>query len=705
MQSADDLVFEDGIKVYYASGANYANAHGATAEILSEGSNKFAHIVVPKRVSDRDRGYSVGALTEICTTDANVYVLEARIRLDSASTTKSFLQISFYNGTQYAQIMMDNSSSVVSIQGVKVGSWDKWLNLRFEYYPKQEIMQVYESGNFKGNIYGVYASSNGNNKTVTAIGDKVTDIAIGGVNSFSTGYIMDIDDVACYATNKTYEKGVLTAVVENFEGAFTVDTSGIAPNISFESGTDISYGGSTNDVGSYAEVITEGGNTYVHFEVNQRVDSKSKDRGYSVVTNVQNIATNANAYVYEARLRFDSWSTAANNAQIVFRDGAGNYGQYTIADTKDYVGFGGVKIANWDEWFNLRLVQYPDEGVIYVYAAADGTTEYKYRGMLSDFDESNEQTGKLVANLGPMTNITLSQYNASGSAIMDLDDLVFYNANLEFTDMSDATIEELPAPNLKGERPEYKVEFKVDGESYYSVTLPKANSTVTMPAEPKKAGYVFAGWYVDAEYTVPFTADCFVSSPLTGPTAVYAKFVEAEKFTVTYVVDGETYYSELVAANAAVALPEPPTKAGEKFEGWYLDEECTVAFNPAAPLTEPLTADVVLYAKFVVEYAVTFVVDGAEYVTVMLEAGEKLELPVDPAKLGYTFIGWFVDEECTVALTADYFVNNPITEDVSVYAAFEVVEITPDPDEPVYDGTPDIADEGKPDGGDFDDWT
>ena len=702
MQSADDFVFEDGIKVYYASGANYANAHGATAEILSEGSNKFAHIVVPKRVSDRDRGYSVGALTEICTTDANVYVLEARIRLDSASTTKSFLQISFYNGTQYAQIMMDNSSSVVSIQGVKVGAWDKWLNLRFEYYPEEEIMKVYESGNFKGNIYGVYASSSGSNKTVTALGDKVTDIGIGGVNSSSTGYIMDIDNVAAYATNKTYEEGVVVAVPERFEGAFTVDNSGVAPNIIFESGTGVSYGGSTNDAGSYAEVITEGGNTYVHFEVNKRVNGS--DRGYAIASNIQNVAMGANAHVYEARLRFDSWSTAANNTQILFKDDRGNHGQYTIANTKEYVGFGGVKIANWDEWFNLRLVHYPNEGVIYVYAAADGTSEYKYRGMLGNFDTSNGSTANLVANLGPMTNINLSQYNASGSAIMDLDDLVFYNANLEFTDMSDATIEELPAPNLKGERPEYKVDFKVDGSSYYSVTLPKANSTVAMPAEPTKAGYVFAGWYLDEEYTVPFTADYFVSSPLTGPTAVYAKFVEAEKFTVTFVVDGEIYRTELTAANAAIALPEPPSKAGYVFAGWYLDEECTVAFDPASPLTSPLTSDISVYAKFVVQYAVTFVADGAEYAVVMLEAGEKLALPADPTKLGYTFDGWFVDEECTVALTEDYLESNPITENISFYAKFTVVEITPDPDGPVYDGTPDVTEDGKPDGGDFDEW-
>ena len=66
-----------------------------------------------------------------------------------------------------------------------------------------------------------------------------------------------------------------------------------------------------------------------------------------------------------------------------------------------------------------------------------------------------------------------------------------------------------------------------------------------------------------------------------------------------------------------------------------------------------------------VEYTVTFVVDG-EKTEVKVKDGEKAAKPADPAKEGYTFVGWFVGE-------AEYAFD-AVTADVTVTAKFEEVK-------------------------------
>ena len=67
-----------------------------------------------------------------------------------------------------------------------------------------------------------------------------------------------------------------------------------------------------------------------------------------------------------------------------------------------------------------------------------------------------------------------------------------------------------------------------------------------------------------------------------------------------------------------------------------------------------------------VEYTVTFVVDG-EKTEVKVKDGEKAAKPADPAKEGYTFVGWFVGE-------AAYDFEKAVTADVTVTAKFEEVQ-------------------------------
>ena len=51
---------------------------------------------------------------------------------------------------------------------------------------------------------------------------------------------------------------------------------------------------------------------------------------------------------------------------------------------------------------------------------------------------------------------------------------------------------------------------------------------------------------------------------------------------------------QVVAPNGTVSEPEPPTEEGWRFEGWYINESCTMAYD----FNEPVTKDMSLYAKW-----------------------------------------------------------------------------------------------------------
>ena len=118
-----------------------------------------------------------------------------------------------------------------------------------------------------------------------------------------------------------------------------------------------------------------------------------------------------------------------------------------------------------------------------------------------------------------------------------------------------------------------------------------------------------------------------------------------------------------------------------KFDGWYLNPECTGEQYVLSEHTMPLGAEnheaaLSLYAKWVpVTHRVEFYLDQgamqagtklANYPDIIVSHGSKVEnVPANPENGSYTFVGWFYmenDEE-----KAFDFANMPVNKDLKVY--------------------------------------
>ncbi len=201
------------------------------------------------------------------------------------------------------------------------------------------------------------------------------------------------------------------------------------------------------------------------------------------------------------------------------------------------------------------------------------------------------------------------------------------------------------------------------GQDFPHTTVVDYGDTFTFPADPTKAGHTFKGWSDGGERlykagdTVEVTAD-----------KTYTALYDAITHTVTLDLNGGTGGDDFTAENPvndgeSFTFPADPTKAGYTFLGWSAegDENLYKAGD-----TVTINADAAYTAQYEVNVCtVTLDLNGgtagegfARESTV--NEGESFTFPADPAKAGFTFIGWstkgdikFYKAGDTVVVTAD----------------------------------------------------
>ena len=161
----------------------------------------------------------------------------------------------------------------------------------------------------------------------------------------------------------------------------------------------------------------------------------------------------------------------------------------------------------------------------------------------------------------------------------------------------------------------YNLVYIVDGVEYKRVRVAFGDAIILEEA-PTKEGHTFSGWSEVPE-TMPLH-DVMVKGTFT-----------ANSYTLTYVLDGETFHTETVVFGTAITAPETPTKEGYTFSGWSENPETMPA------------KDVTIEGSFFVNsYKVTYILDGEVFKTEQVTYGTVIPTPEVPAKEGYNFSGW-----------------------------------------------------------------
>jgi uncharacterized repeat protein (TIGR02543 family) len=179
-----------------------------------------------------------------------------------------------------------------------------------------------------------------------------------------------------------------------------------------------------------------------------------------------------------------------------------------------------------------------------------------------------------------------------------------------------------------------------------TVTVP-ATSLGSLPTPPAKAGYSFDGWFSQQNgLGDPFTG----ATAVNASTTVYAKWIP-DVYTITFDDQAATTpvspnsMTVTVPATSLGALPTPPAKAGYSFDGWFSQQN-----GLGDPFTgaTPVIASTTVYAKWIPDvYTITFDDQTAttpvapNSMTVTVPATSLGSLPTPPAKTGYSFGGWF----------------------------------------------------------------
>lgn len=201
------------------------------------------------------------------------------------------------------------------------------------------------------------------------------------------------------------------------------------------------------------------------------------------------------------------------------------------------------------------------------------------------------------------------------------------------------------------------VSFKNDQQT--NIIYVEPGNKIPIPQNPTKEGYIFDGWYVDKAYSIAWDFNQIVEHSI----SLYAKWT-IQMYTITY--DTQNHGGNVEEVKVISSLPNPLPileETGWEFQGWYLDQ----AYTSKAVAGKPITADTVLYAKWieVPKFTVTFkILQQGVLAQVNIYKGKHITAPEVPIKEGYTFDGWYKDEACKTL----WDFNTSVEENMSLYA-------------------------------------
>ena len=268
---------------------------------------------------------------------------------------------------------------------------------------------------------------------------------------------------------------------------------------------------------------------------------------------------------------------------------------------------------------------------------------------------------------------------------------------------------------------DYTVYFNDESPDFFSlikkVTITQYKGTENTTAIPETIG----GWPVTKIEenafnnntnleTVNFSGSKTQWDNITGKDALSNIRLVCGKLEATFTADGTTFApAQTIDRGGKFTEPAAPSKENHTFAGWYNGDE---KFDFDADTTnDPNVLELV--AKWEKsKYTVKFVSDHGSFADQTIEHGKLIETDklTIPEVEGYTFDGWYADENRTI----EFDFTKPITSNTTVYAKWTAKDyyvsfFTEHGDPPTsqnvkYNGTANDPGKLSAEGYTFDDW-
>lgn len=200
------------------------------------------------------------------------------------------------------------------------------------------------------------------------------------------------------------------------------------------------------------------------------------------------------------------------------------------------------------------------------------------------------------------------------------------------------------------------VDYNGSGAANKTDNVPFGATMLLRLGTPTWQGYSFTGWSPMPPTTMP------------AEDVQYTAQWAINDYTVNFDSNGgsEEVPAQTVGFGATISTPTEPTKDGYVFGGWYSDNTLTNAYDFAAAVT----ADLTLYAKWLIPYTISFESnEGSEVTAQTVNEGAKAVVPTAPMLEGYVFSGWYSDSEL---MNAYDFTTMVVTGDLTLYAKWTV---------------------------------
>jgi len=215
-----------------------------------------------------------------------------------------------------------------------------------------------------------------------------------------------------------------------------------------------------------------------------------------------------------------------------------------------------------------------------------------------------------------------------------------------------------------------------DGTELQRIDLEAGETPVYTGETPTKTAdadytYTFVGWTPDIEEVTESKTYTAVFDAIPVVTTVH---------TISFDSNGGSEVEDVTVADGEMLEKVVnPTKSGYRFKGWFTDTELTVEYDFDSAVTTSFT----LYAKWQKKqssgggggttyyHLVKFNPDnGTEPTEIKIVRNTKLSKPEDPLKEGFSFGGWYTDEQ----YKTPYNFDDNVTKNLALYAKWNEVK-------------------------------